>query len=312
MSAELFEPFIKKCGLVILDGAMATELEQRGADLNHPLWSAKLLIENPSFIKQVHLDYLQAGADIITTSSYQASFRGFEKQGYSKEKAVELLLLSTSIAIEAREEALKLNYISDPVPLVAASIGPYGAFLADGSEYRGNYNLSVEELMTFHRERIHTLAGSGADLLACETIPCPEEAIALINVLSEFPSLNAWISFSCKNDSEVCDGTSFAVCVALTNQSEQVIAVGVNCTAPQYVESLVNIAASSTEKHILAYPNKGEVWDPGQKCWLPVAGSINFDQAAFNWYQAGATLIGGCCRSTPVDIKKLKTLFCGR
>jgi homocysteine S-methyltransferase len=312
MSAELLEPFIKKCGLVILDGAMATELEQRGADLNHPLWSAKLLIENPSLIKQVHLDYLQAGADIITTSSYQASFRGFEKQGYSKEKAVELLLLSTSIAIEAKEESLKLNYIRGPVPLVAASIGPYGAFLADGSEYRGNYNLPIEELMAFHRERIQILSESGADLLACETIPCPEEAIAIINVLNEFPSLKAWISFSCKNDSEVCDGTSFAACVALTNQSEQVIAVGVNCTAPQYVESLVNVAASSTEKHIIAYPNKGEVWDPGQKCWLPQTGSISFDQAAFNWYQAGATLIGGCCRSTPADIKKLKTLFCGR
>jgi homocysteine S-methyltransferase len=310
MSAALFEPFIKKCGLVVLDGAMATELERRGADLNHPLWSARLLIENPSLIKRVHLDYLQAGADIITTSSYQASFSGFEKQGYSKEKAVELLLLSTSIAIEARDEALKLNCINGPVPLVAASIGPYGAFLADGSEYRGNYNLSVEELMMFHRERMCTLSGTGADLLACETIPCPEEAIAIMNVLKEFPSLKAWISFSCKNGSEVCDGTSFAACVSLTNQSEQVVAVGINCTAPQYVESLVNIAKASTEKHILAYPNKGEIWDPGQKCWLPGTDSIDFGEAAPRWHQAGATLIGGCCRSTPADIKKLKTLFC--
>jgi homocysteine S-methyltransferase len=312
MPVELFEPFIKKCGLVILDGAMATELERRGADLNNPLWSAKLLIENPSLIKQVHLDYLKAGADIITTSSYQASIPGFDKQGYSKEKAVELLLLSTHVATEAREEALKLNYINGPVPLIAASIGPYGAFLADGSEYRGNYSLSVEELMEFHRERIRILSGTGADLLACETIPCPEEAIAIMNILKEFPSLKVWISFSCKNESEVCDGSSFAACVDLTNQSEQVVAVGINCTAPQYAESLIRIARASTEKHILAYPNKGEVWDPGKKCWLPGTNTIDFEQAAPNWYRAGATLIGGCCRSTPSDIKKLKTRLCNR
>jgi homocysteine S-methyltransferase len=312
MPAPLFEPFIKKCGLVILDGAMATELERKGANLNHPLWSARLLVENPSLIRQVHLDYLEAGADIITTSSYQASFSGFKKQGYSKEKAVELLLLSTGVAIDAREEAFKLNYINGPGPLVAASIGPYGAFLADGSEYRGNYNLSVEELMAFHRERIRILGESGVDLLACETIPCPEEAVAIINVLNEFPSLKAWISFSCKNESEVCDGTSFATCVDLTNQSEQVIAVGINCTAPKYVESLVSIAGSVTEKHILAYPNKGEVWDPTQKCWLPGTGSVDFVQAASNWYRAGCTLIGGCCRTTPADIKILKSHLCSR
>jgi homocysteine S-methyltransferase len=311
MPAE-FLPFIKKCGLVILDGAMATELERHGADLNHPLWSAKLLFENPSLIKQVHLDYLKAGADIITTSSYQASIPGFEKQGCSKEKAVELLTLSSRLATDAREEALKNKYINGPLPLVAASVGPYGAFMADGSEYRGNYNLSVEELMAFHRERIRILGESGADLLACETIPCPEEAIAIINVLNEFPSLRAWISFSCRNESEICDGTSFAACVALTNQSEQVVAVGINCTAPKYAESLISIAKATTEKYILAYPNKGEVWHPGQKCWLPGTDTVDFEQTAPAWYRAGATLIGGCCRSTPTDIKKLKAHFCNR
>ncbi len=310
MYPDLFAPYIKECGLVILDGAMATELEKKGADLNHPLWSAKLLTDNPSLIRQVHLDYLEAGADVITTSSYQASFGGFDRQGYTKDEAVRLLKLATWLAIDAREEALNKKAIKGPYPLIAASVGPYGASLADGSEYRGDYHLSVEELMDFHRERMQVLVESGADLLACETIPCPEEAIALSFLLKEFPGVKAWISFSCRNESEISNGASFGDCVALLSQSEQVIAVGVNCTAPQYVESLVGIAKSVSKKHVLAYPNKGEVWDPLHKCWLPGTGSVDFIKGTLAWYQAGATMIGGCCRSTPEDIRKMKLLLC--
>lgn len=312
MHSDLFDPYIKKCGVVILDGAMATELEKKGADLDHPLWSAKLLTENPALIKEVHFDYLKAGADIITTASYQASFNGFKKQGYTKDKAIELLRLASRLAIEAREEALKKKYIQGPDPLVAASVGPYGASLADGSEYRGDYHLSVEELMVFHRERMQVLGDSGVELLACETIPCPEEALALVNLLKEFPELKAWISFSCKNESEVCNGTPFSDCVVLASQSEQVIAVGVNCTAPQYVESLVRIARSSGNKAVIVYPNKGEIWDPQHKCWIPGAGTIDFEKGALAWYHAGATLIGGCCRSSPVDIKNLREVLCNQ
>ena len=247
MNSSLFDPFLTKYGVVILDGAMATELEKHGADLKHALWSAKLLIENPSLIKQVHLEYLKAGAHVITTASYQASFNGFEKQGYSKEKATELMKLATRIAIGAREEVQKSNDIQSPFPLVAASVGPFGASLADGSEYRGNYGLSVEELMAFHRDRMKVLADSGADLLACETIPCPEEAIALINLLSEIPEAKAWISFSCKNEQEVSSGDRFSDAVALANESEQVLAVGVNCTDPRFVESLVKTSKKSQQ-----------------------------------------------------------------
>ena len=310
MYTDLFKPFIEKCGLVVLDGAMATELEKKGADLNHPLWSAKLLTENPDLIKQVHLDYLRAGADVITTASYQASFNGFAKQGYSKEKGTELLKLSTRLAIEAREVYTHDNYFEGPHPLIAASIGPYGASLADGSEYRGNYGLSVEELMDFHRERMSVLSESGADLLACETIPCPDEAIALINLLKEFPRVKAWISFSCKNETEVCDGSLFRDCVSLADESEQVIAVGVNCTAPQFVESLIRIAKTASSKHILTYPNKGEVWDAVHKCWLPGTGSVDFENMVLSWYDAGASLIGGCCRCSPTVIKILRAALC--
>jgi homocysteine S-methyltransferase len=146
MHSGLFEPFLTKCGVVLLHGAMATELEKRGADLNHPLWSAKLLTENPALIRQVHLDHLKAGADIITTSSYQASFDGFARSGYSREKSRKLLKLASALAICARQEAMNLHMTEGPKPLIAASLGPYGAALADGSEYRGNYGLTVEEL----------------------------------------------------------------------------------------------------------------------------------------------------------------------
>jgi homocysteine S-methyltransferase len=309
MHPNLLKPFIDKSGVVILDGAMATELEKKGADLNHPLWSARLLREKPSLIRQVHLDYLKSGADIITTASYQASFPGFEKQGYTKPEAIDLLNLSTRLALEARTEARERGYSGIPEPLIAASIGPYGAYLADGSEYRGDYHVHVEDLMDFHRERLKILAESGADLFACETIPCPEEAIALVNLLKEFPGTSAWISFSCKNDSMVCSGAAFADCIELVNDSEQVLAVGVNCTAPQYVESLVKIAGAVTEKYILAYPNKGETWDAKYKKWLPGEGSPDFESCALIWKKAGASLIGGCCRTTPEDIRKMRNGF---
>lgn len=306
MHSNLLKPFIDRSGVVILDGAMATELEKKGADLDHPLWSARLLRENPSLIRQVHLDYLQAGADIVTTASYQASFPGFEKQGFTKSEAIDFLNLSTRLALEARSEARERGYTGNPEPLIAASIGPYGAFLADGSEYRGDYHMSVEDLMGFHRERLEILAESGADLLACETIPCPEEAIALVNLLKEFPDTSAWISFSCKNESMVCSGASFTDCIELVNESEQVLAVGVNCTAPQFVESLVRTARTVTDKFILAYPNKGETWDAKEKKWLPGEGSPDFESCTLAWKKTGATLIGGCCRTTPEDIRRMK------
>jgi homocysteine S-methyltransferase len=310
MRSGVFEPFLLNCGVVILDGAMATELEKRGADLNHALWSAKLLTENPELIKQVHTDYLKAGADIITTSSYQASFEGFHRQGYSHAKSVELFLLSSTLAIQARDEAIQMNQVHGTKPLIAASIGPYGASLADGSEYRGHYGLTVNELMQFHEERLQLLLESGVDLLACETIPCPEEAMALISLLKEFPKAKAWISFSCRDERSVCDGTDFSRCAALVNDSDQVIATGVNCTSPEFVESLIHKGIAVCDKPIFVYPNKGDRWDPDNKCWIPRDGHIDFIESANSWIQAGATGIGGCCRTSPEDIQKLKKMFC--
>ena len=305
---NLFDPFLADKGIVILDGAMATELESRGADLNHTLWSAKLLTENPQLIQQVHYDYLMAGADVITTASYQASFEGFATHGYSYQQAIELMRLSVTLAVNARQEATKISPRKIR-PLVAASVGPYGASLADGSEYRGNYGVPVQTLKTFHRERIKVLMDAGADFLACETIPCIDEAMALTELLEEFSGVQAWISFSCKDEKHICSGENFADAVRSISRSGQVIAVGVNCTPPQFIEPLIKIARANTGKHIAVYPNKGEAWDAVRKCWIP--GSVHqnhFIDDAGRWLAAGANLIGGCCRTTPGDIKQLTLL----
>jgi len=221
----------------MLDGALATELEKHGADLNHELWSARMLIDAPETIQRLSQDYLLAGADIITTVTYQASFGGFEKAGINLARASNLMQLSVDLAVLARE-AFWSAYENHPgrlKPLVAASIGPYGAVLADGGEYHGNYDLDKEALIDFHRPRLAELAHSDADLLAFETIPSKLEAEALIELLAEFPQRKAWLSFSCKDERHVCHGESFADCAALADTSDQIVAVGINCTAPVFV-----------------------------------------------------------------------------
>ncbi|MCX6047891.1 MAG: homocysteine S-methyltransferase [Chloroflexi bacterium] len=300
------QPLLEQAGVVVLDGALATELERRGADLNDALWSAKLLLEAPELIRQVHYDYFVAGADIATTASYQASFPGFARRGLDEIQAASLMRLSVQLAIEARNQFLA-EYRSTFMPrrfhpLVAASIGPYGAYLADGSEYRGDYGLSVEQLMNFHRPRMQVLANCGADLLAFETIPCLAEAEALIQLLSEFPQTAAWLSFSCGDEEHVCHGELLADCVALAEPSEQVVAVGLNCTPPRFAESLLRHAAQVTTKPLIVYPNSGEQWDAASHCWLAGTGVTEFGEPARLWYNAGARLIGGCCRTTPADI----------
>ena len=301
-------PFIRDKGFVILDGAMATELEARGANLNHELWSAKLLTEDPALIKQVHYDYLLAGADVITTASYQASFEGFAKNGYTGEQAIALMQLSVKLAFEARDAAMQVLSRKEK-PLVAASVGPYGASLADGSEYRGNYGVSVEFLKAFHRRRMQVLINTGADVLACETIPCLDEALALKELLAGFPGLQAWVSFSCIDGEHLSSGEAFADAVKLLNTSNQIIGIGINCTAPQFIESLIKTGAALTDKQILVYPNKGEVYDPVKKVWMSSSsGHHHFIDDARVWYAAGCKVIGGCCRTTPEDIEELKGL----
>lgn len=291
--------------LFVIDGALATELERRGCDLRDELWSAKILLEQPEIIKQVHLDYFKAGADCAITASYQATIEGFAKRGLNKEEAIALIKKSVELAREARDEfwADPGNRVGRPKPLVAASVGPYGAFLADGSEYRGNYGLTKKELMDFHRPRMRALIEAGADILACETIPCWVEAEAIAELLKEFPNIFAWISFTGRDEKHISEGQVFADCVRRLQDHPQVAAIGINCTSPTYIPSLIREARKMTEKPILVYPNSGETYDATKNDWKGDQVLDSFGEQAREWHTAGARLIGGCCRTTPEDIR---------
>jgi homocysteine S-methyltransferase len=292
---------------LVIDGALATELENRGYDLKDDLWSAKILLEQPEAIRQLHYDYFESGADCAITASYQATIEGFTKRGLDEQEAVALLQKSVRLAIEARDEfwAAETNRKGRSKPFVAASVGPYGAFLADGSEYRGNYGLSEQELMDFHRPRMKALIEAGADMLACETIPCLSEAQALVRLLDEFLSIPAWISFSCRDDVHVNEGQRLEECVRLVQGNPFVAAVGVNCTSPKYIPSLIGEARKATNKPVLVYPNSGETYDAHRNGWDGNPVYESFGEEAKEWYKTGARLIGGCCRTTPQDIQEI-------
>jgi homocysteine S-methyltransferase len=285
--------FLERRPVMIVDGALATELERRGADLRDPLWSARLLMEQPDLIRSVHRDYFQAGADIAITSSYQASFEGFARRGVDAAAAAQLMRDSVALAIAARDDFWSDAYKrSDRLaPLVAASVGPYGAMLADGSEYRGDYRVSDTELMDFHRPRLQLLADSGADLLACETIPSAREAMVLARLLLERPDTAAWISFACRDARHTCEGQEVGECVAMLEGFDQVVSIGVNCTRAQYVAPLLECMRCHTSKPLLAYP-QGD--------------GTSLAQYGIAWFAAGARLIGGCCGTTPDDIRALR------
>ena len=289
---------------LVIDGALATELEHRGYNLKDDLWSAKILLEQPEAIKQLHYDYFKAGADCAITASYQATITGFMKRGLNEEQALALIQKSVKLAIEARDEfwAEEANHNGRAKPFVAASVGPYGAYLADGSEYRGEYGLSEEQLIDFHRPRMKALIDAGADLLACETIPTPIEARALVKLLGEFNSVHAWISFSCRDEAHVCEGERLAECIRQIEASPFVEAVGINCTSPRYIPSLIREAKQATNTPVLVYPNSGETYDAAKSDWDGHPIYESFGEEAKVWYEAGARLIGGCCRTSPKDI----------
>jgi homocysteine S-methyltransferase len=293
--------------LLVLDGPLATELERRGADLLDPLWSAKYLIEEPQMIRAVHLDYFRAGADVATTATYQATFEGFGRRGIAHDDARQLMRGAVALAAAARDEFWSAlpNRAARLRPLIAASVGPYGAMLGDGAEYRGHYAVSDQALAAFHRPRLEVLAQSGADLLACETIPCLREALVLARLLADFPSITAWVSFSCRDGARNCEGEEISSCAAALQEFPQMAAVGVNCTRPEYVGDLLRHMRENTDKPLLAYPNSGERYEPLTKRWTGSQTATSFSEQARAWYQAGARLIGGCCRTTPDDIRAI-------
>ncbi len=281
-------------GTLILDGGLSTQLELGGADLENTLWSASVLLDDPAAILAAHRAFLRAGADILITASYQVSFEGFAARGLDAATAEAALRASVRIAREAAAGAGR-------EVVVAASVGPYGAILADGSEYRGHYGLTHAELASFHRRRMEALLDARPDLLAIETIPSIAEAKALVEVLAGFPGARAWFAFTCVDGRTIADGTPFAEAVALVAASPQVQAVGVNCTSPEFVEELIRVARGACAKPIVVYPNRGGGWDPQTKHWLGRKGTDLHDLAPV-WRTAGASIIGGCCGTDAADI----------
>ncbi|MET8962607.1 homocysteine S-methyltransferase [Streptomyces sp. NPDC004074] len=283
-------------GTLVLDGGMSNQLESAGHDLSDALWSARLLAELPEAVTKAHLTYFQAGADVAITSSYQATFEGFAARGVGHERAAGLLALSVDLAREAAERA-RAGGAGRPL-WVAASVGPYGAMLADGSEYRGRYGLTVAELEAFHRPRLEALAAAGPDVLALETVPDADEAAALLRAVRGL-GVPAWLSYTVSGD-RTRAGQPLEDAFALADDADEVIAVGVNCCAPEDVEAAIETAARVTGKPVVVYPNSGETWDARARAW---DGRTTFTTSRVTtWRAAGARLIGGCCRVGPAAI----------
>jgi homocysteine S-methyltransferase len=290
---------------MILDGGLATELQARGCDISGALWSARVLRTAPEIIEQLHYDFYAAGADCATTASYQASYEGFAGIGLDDTETTRLLRLSVELARSARSRYQR-DYPEDQRELfVAASVGPYGAILHDGSEYRGDYGLSAAQLVAFHARRFDVLASAGADFLACETIPVLEEARAYVELLSRHPSARAWLTFTSPDGVHTSHGEPLVECARLIDPIPNVFAVGVNCVKPEVVGDAIRALASGTGKPILVYPNSGECWEAGSQSWHGMPGN-SIAALAPEWLLAGAHHIGGCCRVGPGEIARLK------
>ncbi|PKI51255.1 homocysteine S-methyltransferase 2 [Punica granatum] len=309
-------------GYAVIDGGLATELERHGADLNDPLWSAKCLLTSPHLIRSVHLDYLEAGADIIITASYQATIQGFEVKGFSKEESETMLRKSVEIACDARDlykqncsgsscnSNRESKILKDRPILVAASVGSYGAYLADGSEYSGIYGdrITLEALKNFHRRRVQVLAESHPDIIAFETIPNKLEAQAYAEIMEE-ENINvpAWFCFNSKDGVNVVSGDSVLECASIAESCKKVVAVGINCTPPRFIHGLILSIKEVSAKPIVIYPNSGESYDADRKEWVQNTGVSDEDFVSYvnKWCEVGASLVGGCCRTTPNTIRAI-------
>ncbi|GJF24267.1 MULTISPECIES: homocysteine S-methyltransferase [Streptomyces] len=278
---------------LVLDGGMSNQLESAGHDLSDGLWSARLLAEDPEALTGAHLAYFEAGADVAITASYQATFEGFARRGVGRQRAAELMASSVESAREAARRAK-----TDRRLWVAASAGPYGAMLADGSEYRGRYGLTVAGLERFHRPRLEVLAAARPDVLALETVPDTDEAAALLRAVRGL-GVPAWLSYTVAGD-RTRAGQPLEEAFALAADAEEVVAVGVNCCAPGDAAGAIETAARVTGKPVVVYPNSGESWDAGARGWT---GRSTFAPGEVRgWRDAGARLIGGCCRVGPEEI----------
>ncbi len=290
---------------------MATELERAGLRLQgDPLWSARALIERPELIAAVHLAYARAGADILTSASYQATIPGLVEQGFTAKQARDCLKLSVALARQAcHKYALESMRASSSSPLVAGGIGPYGAYLADGSEYTGRYNAEPGRLRDFHLRQIEVLLDTDVDILACESIPSLHEGEVLANILAEIPEMAAWVSFTCPDHEHVSYGNRLRDCVDLFQDKPHVL-TGINCVKPTQVRGLIASVKDRYRSLKVVYANKGEVWDPDTLTWQETSGidDQSHIRLAQDWIRQGIWIVGGCCRTTPDFIQALVSM----
>ena len=294
-------------GIMVIDGSMATALENMGLDLNHRLWTARALAENPDLVRQVHIDYFRAGADCGITCSYQASIPGLMSCGYTEQEAEDLIRRSVELFLEARDEWWETEgrAAGRMWPVCLAGMGPYGAYLADGSEYTGAYQAGDDELTAFHARRAKLLLDAGADVLLFETQPSLHEVLLEAQIAEDLGA-EYWISFSCRDGKHNGKGEPIAACASALSQGHPNLKmIGVNCTKPEYIESLIRALRSSTELPIAVYPNSGEVYDPVTKTWTNAGGELDFGTYALRYMAAGASAVGGCCTTVTQHIRQV-------
>ncbi len=298
--------FLRKQRFLVLDGGLATELEGQGLDLLDPLWSAKALIECPDRIRSVHLDYLRAGADVVTTASYQATIPGLMARGLTAASAARTIRSSVDLAKQARDEFLAGGAAPRLPPLIAGSIGSYGAYLHDGSEFRGDYRRTEREFKAFHRPRLEQLVEAGADLIACETMPSRREVAALVDLIDARGDTSAWVSFTARDEEAICDGSLFADCVAELARASAIVAVGLNCTPVERIAPLLERAGAAARQPFVVYPNAGGTFEAKTGQWIGDPHAETIPGAAARWYELGARMIGGCCRTGPRTIEAIR------
>lgn len=298
---------LDKSGIIVIDGSMSTALERLGCDLNDSLWTAKALVSQSELVRQVHLDYFRAGADCGITNSYQATIPGLTARGYTLAEAERIISSSVEVFLDARQGWWESEGRSNgrAYPLCLGSVGPYGAYLADGSEYRGNYGIPKSELRDFHRRRMELLWQAGADLLLIETLPSLEEALIAADIAEELEA-DYWVSFSCKDSSHIHEGDLLRYCAtALAAGHPHLKMIGVNCMPPQFAEHLISQLRASCPLPVAVYPNSGEVYDPVTKTWHGNRDGMAFGDYARRWMRAGAAAVGGCCRTVDSHIQEV-------
>lgn len=307
MRKASIQEVLDKNGIMVIDGSMSTALEALGANTKSSLWTAAALAEQPELVKQVHLDYFRAGADCGITCSYQATIPGLTAHGYSVEEAERIIADSVRVFLEARDEWWEEEgrEAGRAYPVCLAGIGPYGAYLADGSEYRGNYGVDDQTLYDFHRRRMEILAEAGADMFLIETQPSFSEALIEAEIAEDL-GVDYWISFSCRDGLRINEGDLIRDCAtALSTGYRGLKMIGVNCSKPEYIVSLIHELRNATDIPVGVYPNSGLVYDPVTKTWTEPEGQLDFGAYALEYMKAGAAAVGGCCTTDAGHIRRV-------